>query len=164
MCPLVVVSSCHIVPLASSSSCSIHNVSSCGGILLSHSTPGIFLQLFHTQCVLLWWYPLVTYRQYITVNNLSGFASLFANQCQPPANQCDIWFADTANQNMDQGTGLDADDKPVDKLIVSLPAKIGSSCPHIDNRDTGHQLNSLAQTSHQADRNQSFVNIGSVSQ
>ena len=35
-----------------------------------------------------------------TVNNLSGFASLFANQCQPPANQCDIWFADTANQNM----------------------------------------------------------------
>ena len=43
----------------------------------------------------------------ITVNNLSGFASLFANQCQPPANQCDIWFADTANQNMDQGTGLE---------------------------------------------------------
>ena len=42
-----------------------------------------------------------------TVNNLSGFASLFANQCQPPANQCDIWFADTANQNMDQGTGLE---------------------------------------------------------
>ena len=36
------------------------------------------------------------------VNNLSGFASLFANQCQPPVNQCDIWFADTANQNMDQ--------------------------------------------------------------
>ena len=42
-----------------------------------------------------------------SVNNLSGFASLFANQCQPPANQCDIWFADTANQNMDQGTGLE---------------------------------------------------------
>ena len=43
-----------------------------------------------------------------TVNNLFGFASPFANQYvyQPPANQCNIWFAETANQHVGQGTGL----------------------------------------------------------
>ena len=42
----------------------------------------------------------------MTVNNLFGFASPFANQYQSPANQCIIWFAETANQHVGQGTGL----------------------------------------------------------
>ena len=40
------------------------------------------------------------------MNNLFGFESPFANQYQPPANQCNIWFAETANEHVGQGTGL----------------------------------------------------------
>ena len=47
---------------------------------------------------------------YNPVNNLFGFASPFANHYQPAANQCNIWFAETANQHVGQGTGFSRGD------------------------------------------------------
>ena len=58
-----------------------------------------------TGCIILEQTQLL-YISFTAVNNLSGFASLFANQYQPTANQCNIWFAESAKQHVGQGTGL----------------------------------------------------------
>ena len=58
----------------------------------------------------------------VPVNNLFGFASPFANHYQPAANQCNIWFAETANQHVGQGTGLEVRCWQASWQIVSLSA------------------------------------------